>query len=229
MSIYAIADLHLSLSSSKPMDIFDGWENYITKLKTNWKNTVKNEDTVVIAGDISWAMKLNDTLNDFTFIENLPGKKILLKGNHDYWWTTRNKIQTFFEKNNLKSLSILFNSTIAVGDVCICGTKGVSVDISTQEDLKLESRETIRLENSILQAEQLNKKPIVFLHYPPICCNKKSPKILNVLLKHNIKQCYYGHIHGKNSRKRAFEGTYQNIEFHLISCDHIGFTPSLVK
>ena len=160
MSLYAIADLHLSLGADKLMDIFGGWDNYVTRLEENWRRTVKADDTVVIAGDISWAMRLEQSFNDFAFIESLPGKKILLKGNHDYWWTTRKKIEDFFQKNNFNSMSILFNSAEIVENFAVCGTRGWSYDCSTQEDIKILNREVGRLTTSIEQAKQTDKEII---------------------------------------------------------------------
>ena len=168
MSLYAIADLHLSLGTDKPMDIFGGWDNYIERLDKNWRSTVKSEDTVVIAGDISWAMRLEQTFKDFSFIESLPGRKIFLKGNHDYWWTTRKKIEAYLKENNFKSISILFNSAEVVENFAVCGTRGWSYDCSTQEDVKILNREVGRLTMSIEQARKLDREVIVFLHYPPV-------------------------------------------------------------
>ena len=229
MSLYAIADLHLSLGADKPMDIFGGWDNYVTRLEENWRRTVKADDTVVIAGDISWAMRLEQSFNDFDFIESLPGKKILLKGNHDYWWTTRKKIEDFFQKNNFNSMSILFNSAEIVESFAVCGTRGWSYDCSTQEDIKILNREVGRLTTSIEQAKQTDKEIIVFLHYPPVFSGYECTEIMNVLQKYNIKKCYYGHIHGKQIGKKAITGTYKGVDFHMISCDQVNFTPVLVS
>ncbi len=228
MSLYAIADLHLSLSSNKPMDIFKGWNNYIESLKNNWLTTVKENDTVVIAGDISWAMRLDEIYKDFSFIESLPGEKILLKGNHDYWWSTRKKIEDYLTKNNFNSISILFNSAIPVDKYVVCGTRGWSYDCSTNEDIKILKREVGRLTVSIEQALKTGLEPIVFLHYPPVFSGYECKEIIEVLLKYNIKKCYYGHIHGKKIASKAVTGIYKGINFHMISCDQISFRPVLV-
>lgn len=228
MSLYAIADLHLSLGTDKPMDIFGGWDNYVERLKENWKNTVKADDTVVVAGDISWAMRLNEAFEDFTFIESLPGKKIFLKGNHDYWWTTRKKIEDYLLENNFNSISILFNSAAAVGDFAICGTRGWSYDCSSQENIKILNREVGRLTLSIEQAQKYNCEIIAFLHYPPVFSGYECTEIIDVLRKYNIKKCYYGHIHGKRIANKAVVGSYKGVDFHMISCDQIGFSPVLV-
>lgn len=228
MSLYAIADLHLSLGSDKPMDVFGGWDNYIERLSENWKNTVKNDDTVVIAGDISWSMRLEQTFKDFSFIESLPGRKIFLKGNHDYWWTTRKKIEEYLKENNFNSISVLFNSAEVADNFAICGTRGWSYDCSTQEDVKILNREVGRLTTSIEQAKKFNREIIAFLHYPPVFSGYECNEIMNVLQKYKIKKCYYGHIHGKQIGKKAVTGIYKGIDFHMISSDQVDFTPVLV-
>ena len=228
MSIYVIADLHLSLGTDKPMDIFGGWDNYIERLDKNWRSTVKSEDTVVIAGDISWAMRLEQTFKDFSFIESLPGRKIFLKGNHDYWWTTRKKIEAYLKENNFKSISILFNSAEVVENFAVCGTRGWSYDCSTQEDVKILNREVGRLTMSIEQARKLDREVIVFLHYPPVFSGYECTEIMNVLREYKIKKCYYGHIHGKQIGKKAITGFHNGIDFHMISSDQVGFVPVLV-
>ena len=141
MALYAIADLHLSLGTDKPMDVFRGWENYVERLEKNWRALVTEEDTVVIAGDISWGMRLEETGKDFAFIESLPGKKLLLKGNHDYWWSTRNKIETFFAQKGFKTMQLVFNSAERVGDITVCGTRGWLYNAETAEDKKIVARE----------------------------------------------------------------------------------------
>lgn len=228
MSLYAIADLHLSLGTDKPMDIFGGWDNYVERLSENWKNTIKTDDTVVVAGDISWAIKLEQTLKDFSFIESLPGEKIFLKGNHDYWWTTRKKIEEYLQKNNFKSISILFNSAEVVGNFVVCGTRGWSYDCSTKEDIKILNREVGRLTTSIEEAQKYNKECVVFLHYPPVFSGYECTEIINVLQNYGIKRCYYGHIHGKQIAKKAVTGIYKGINFHMISGDQVDFTPVMV-
>lgn len=230
MSIYAIADLHLSLgNASKQMDIFDGWENYVDRLQKNWEQTVNEDDTVVIGGDTSWGMSLPESVKDFRFLNDLPGKKIILKGNHDYWWSTRSKMESFFAEHGFLSLNILFNSAIEVEDVCICGTKGFADPQSSDENTKIENREVQRLEFSLMKAREIGKDPIVFLHYPPIYKNYKSIKILNVLMRNNIDRCYYGHIHGVDAHQNIFQDVYNGIKFNLISCDYLNFKPILVK
>lgn len=229
MSLFAIADLHLSLGEDKPMDIFSGWDNYVERLEKNWRSIVKEDDTVVIAGDISWAMKLEETYTDFKFIEDLPGKKIFLKGNHDYWWGTKSKIEKFLAENNLNSISILFNNAYVCDEYALCGTRGWFLENDSEADIKVLNREVGRLQASINEAKKTGAEPIVFLHYPPVYASTECAEIMDVLLNNNIKKCYYGHIHGHSNMKNAVEGMYKGIDFKLISCDRVLFTPILVR
>lgn len=230
MAIYAIADLHLSKGTGKDksMDIFSGWENYEERLEKNWNELVKPDDTVIIAGDLSWGLKLEETKKDFEFLESLPGRKILLKGNHDYWWATRKKIDDFLNENKFNSVSVIFNSAEEVENYSICGTRGWFYDKTCESDEKILKREVQRLETSITLAKETGKEPLVFLHYPPIYSQFKCEEILEILKKYEIKRCYYGHLHGKNAISKAFIGIYEGIEFDLISADYLGFAPKLI-
>ena len=229
MSLYAIADTHLSLGEEKPMDVFAGWDNYAQRLSENWKKLVTEEDTVVIAGDISWAMKLEEAYADFKFIHELPGKKLFLKGNHDYWWATKSKIDAFLTENGLDSISILFNNAYEVGEFAVCGTRGWFLENDTPEDIKVLNREVGRLRMSLDAAAATGKEPVVFLHYPPCYRGIECSEIMEVLSEYEIKKCYYGHIHGKRGFRLACEGEYKGIDFRLISCDRVGFMPVLVR
>lgn len=229
MSLFAISDLHLSLGTDKPMDVFTGWNDYVARLEKNWRGVVAPDDTVVIAGDISWAMKLNETYKDFSFINSLPGKKIFLKGNHDYWWVTRKKIDDYLFENSFDTISVVFNTAQAVGDYAVCGTRGWFYDAETDADMKVLNREVGRLEASIKAAEALNKEIIVFLHYPPVYGDTVCQEIMKPLLDHNIKKCYYGHLHGGNAAKKAIIGEYCGINFNLTACDYLKFTPLLIR
>lgn len=222
MSLYTISDLHLSLSCDKPMDIFYGWDNYVERLKANWQRLITNDDTVVIPGDISWALKLEETLDDFSFLEALPGKKIFIKGNHDLWWSTITKINAFFEKNNIKTIKCVYNNSIEVEGVAVCGSRGWFLE-KPEADKKIILREAGRLEASLIDAEQKGLKPIVFLHYPPVYEDLKCEEIFSVLKKHNIKTVYHGHIHGSGLHRSVSE--CDGISFKLVSCDCIDFTP----
>lgn len=229
MSLFAIADLHLSFGCDKPMDVFEGWENYTVRLEQNWRSVVKEEDTVVIAGDISWAMKLEETAKDFAFLQSLPGNKLILKGNHDYWWSSKKKIETFLSDKGFQSIRIVHNNAVAVGGITVCGTRGWLYNAETAEDQKIVNREVGRLNASIDDAVKQGGEPIVFLHYPPVYDDSKCPEILDVLKRRGIKKCYFGHIHGSQAARRAVTGEYEGIRMVLVSCDHVGFTPVLVR
>lgn len=228
MSLFAIADTHLSLGTDKPMDIFKGWSGYVDKLRENWESTVSDSDTVVIAGDISWGMSLEGALDDFRFIDSLPGQKIILKGNHDYWWTTMRKMETFLNQNEMNTIRFLHNNTITVGDIAVCGSRGWFFDAEESADNKVLLREAGRLRTSINLAKETGLEPLVFLHYPPITQNMVCEEIYNVLLETGIKRCYYGHLHGP-SMTRSINSVRDGIEFALISCDFLAFAPKLVE
>ncbi len=228
MSLFALGDTHLSLRTDKPMDIFNGWNDYVERLEKNWRALIKEDDTVVIAGDISWEMRLEDTVKDFSFLNSLPGKKILMKGNHDYWWETKTKMENFFKENSFDSFEILFNNAFEVGDVAVCGTRGWFFDDESDETEKLISREVGRLNMSIDQAEKTGKEPVVFLHYPPVTRSARCEEIYRVLVDRGIKRCYYAHLHGE-AHKFAFQGKSDGIEFTLISGDYLKFCPLLIE
>ena len=229
MALFAISDLHLSFGTDKPMDIFQGWEGYTEKLERNWNACVKPEDTVVIAGDISWAMKLNEAEEDFRYIDRLHGHKLILKGNHDLWWSTRRKIDSFLAANGFSTISIVHNSAVRVGEVSVCGSRGWLYNAKTEEDRKIVRREVGRLDTSLRLGEELGGRPIAFLHYPPVYDRDVCEEILDVLLAHHVSDCYFGHIHGNQAAKRAVFGEYRGIRMHLISCDHLSFCPLLVR
>ena len=227
--IYTIADLHLSFGTDKPMDIFSGWTNYTERIRNNWQRLVEPNDTVVIAGDISWAMKLNEINKDFEYIQSLNGKKIILKGNHDYWWTTKSKMDKYISDSGFDSVSILHNNYYVVEDTAICGTRGWFYDAEKDEDMLILKREVGRLKMSIEPALKAGYQPIVFLHYPPIYNGMECTEIMNVLREYEIKKCFYGHVHGGNASKKAFIGEKYGIKFQLIACDYINFTPMSIK
>ncbi len=219
MSLFAIADLHLSFGVEKPMDVFSGWGGYVKKIEDNWRSVVKKDDVVVVAGDISWGMNLKESYLDFKFLDELPGKKILLKGNHDYYFTTKGKMDKFFLENGFSSLNFLFNNSYSYEDVSICGTRGWMNMSLDDGDNKILKREANRLELSLKTA---TKKPIVFIHYPPIYSNGKSEEILNVLYSNDVKNVYYGHLHGR-SCKYAVTGLVDGINYDFISSDYLEF------
>ena len=224
MALYTISDLHLSFSADKSMTVFQGWENYTERIKKHWNRLVKNVDTVVLPGDFSWGLKLPETLEDFKFLETLPGKKILLKGNHDLWWSTVKKVTEFFEQNNINSVKLLFNNAYKVENKVICGTRGWFYDMN--EDDKIRKREVGRLRLSLNAAEELEGEKTVFLHYPPVYGEYVCNDIISVLKEFNIKTVYHGHIHGSGFNSTVSE--YDGINFKLISADCIDFTPFLV-
>lgn len=224
MSLFAISDLHLSLGVDKPMDVFRGWDNYVQRLEENWQRLVRPEDTVVIAGDISWGLDLSETVEDFRWIDRMPGQKILLKGNHDLWFSTKTKVEKFFDENGFSTLHILFNNAYRYGDYVICGTRGWMND---QTDKKVLNRECGRLRLSLEEGKKLGGTPLVFLHYPPVYGSGDCPEILEVLLSYGVKQVYYGHIHGYSSGY-AINGERVGIDFRLLSCDFLQFAPKRI-
>lgn len=225
MAVYAIADLHLSLGTDKPMDIFSGWTDYVNRLENNWRRLITDNDTVVIAGDISWAMKLEECYEDFKFINSLPGKKILLKGNHDYWWGTKKKMDAYLIENKFDTIEILFNNAFVRDGIAICGTRGWNYESTSNEDVRILSREIGRLNMSIDEAKKSGCEPVVFLHYPPVYDTIVCREIIDALKAQGIKRCYYGHLHGANTHKHAVVGDYEGIKLNLISCDFTEFYP----
>lgn len=229
MALYAIADLHLSLGTDKPMDIFKGWQDYKERLEKNWRALVNDDDTVVVAGDISWAMKLEECYEDFKFLNSLPGVKILIKGNHDYWWATKKKIDEYLEQNNFNTIKILFNNSFVVDGINICGSRGWYYDADTQADIKVINREVGRLKLSLDSVKDKDVTPVVFLHYPPVYSELECQEIMETLVSYGIKECYYGHLHGAHTHRNAVIGDYKGINMHLISCDFVDFMPILVR
>ena len=225
MAIYVIADLHLSFSQDKPMSIFgENWEGHSEKIKNNWISKVKPEDTVVLPGDFSWAMYLQDTYKDFEYLNSLPGKKLLLKGNHDYWWTTVTNMRNFLEENKFKNIDFIYNNSYLVETKILTGTRGWNL-LDTENSSKMIKRESIRLQLAIedgIKKYGDDKEIIVFMHYPPISNTNKKSDFLKILKQYDIKRCYYGHLHGK-SHQDAVEGIVDGIEFKLISADYLNF------
>ncbi len=224
MALYAIGDLHLSLGGDKPMDVFgECWRNHAEKLKKGFA-ALHEDDVCVLCGDMSWAMDLKSAREDFAFVEALPGKKLLLKGNHDYWWSTAAKTKSFFAANGWTSLDILHNNCFFYGDYALCGTRGwfFEEERGGEHDKKILRREVLRLEASLKAAGEREK--LVFLHYPPVYRSYECPEILELLEKHRVKLCCYGHLHGK-SCQGALNGWRGGTEFRLLSADFVNFTP----
>ena len=228
MSLYAIGDLHLSLGTDKPMDVFGGrWENYVEKIKEGF-SVLNDDDLTVICGDISWGMSMDETLEDFKFIDRLPGKKIILKGNHDYWWTTTTKAKKFFAEYDITTIDILHNNCFKYENIALCGTRGWFYEESkgNEHDKKVMNREIMRLDASLKAAGEGEK--YVFMHYPPKYYNYECPEILEMLERYGVRECYYGHIHGKGC-PAAFQGEKNGVRFRLVSADHVNFSPVKVR
>ncbi|MDD6090101.1 MAG: metallophosphoesterase [Candidatus Limivicinus sp.] len=224
MALYTIGDTHLSLSRDKPMDIFgEKWKDHAEKLKSGF-SAVGQDDLTVICGDLSWGMGIEETKEDFLFIDALPGRKIILKGNHDYWWSTATKTRKFFEQNGISTIDILYNNCFDYGDYAICGTRGwfYEEEKGNEHDAKIMHREIMRLETSLNAAG--DRKKLVFLHYPPVFQSYRCEEILQLLKKHEVRLCCYGHIHGKGCNF-AFNGWMDGTEFRLVSADFVDFTP----
>ena len=224
MALYAIGDLHLSLGTDKPMDIFGGaWVGYMEKLREGM-SVIREEDTTVLLGDLSWALGLDSAKEDFAWIDQIPGRKIILKGNHDYWWSTAAKFYKFCQEQGFSNQFILNNNHYEYDGFAICGTRGwfFEEERSSDHDGKVFRRELMRLEASLKSAGDLPK--IVFLHYPPRYRGYECTEILDLLKKYEVRQCFYGHLHGA-SHGLAMEGLWDGVEFRLVSADRLNFRP----
>lgn len=221
MKIYAISDLHLSFQSNKPMGVFgELWENHYIKVEKNWREKISNDDLVLVAGDISWGMKIDEAHKDIEFIHNLPGKKVIVKGNHDYWWSSISRLNSLYE-----DIYFIQNTHYVWNDYAICGTRGWIALDGEEHNESIYKRELLRLEMSIKSAvaNGLNKI-IVMIHYPPITKYSKCREFLDLLEKYNVEKVIYGHIHS-TSKNIIFNGTYNNIEYICTSADIINFDP----
>ncbi len=247
MAIYTIGDLHLSFHENKPMDIFgENWRGHEEKIKKDWIEKVTEKDLVILPGDFSWSTYLKDTYEDFSYLHSLPGKKLLLKGNHDYWWTTLKSMREFVKENGFDDIDFLYNTAYEFENYIIAGTRGWSQS-QEEDNEKMIQREQLRLELSLKEANELlnknclseeevvdKKEIIVFMHYPPITnsqieeCTKTDKEIcevnefVKIMKEYNVKTCYYGHLHGI-SIKEAVEGEYEGIQFKLVSADGLDF------
>lgn len=221
MKIFAISDLHLSFGSNKPMEVFGGqWTGYLEKIAKDWKKRVGNDDVVLIAGDISWAMKLEDTAEDFEFLGNLPGTKIITRGNHDYWWASISAVRGVLPQNVLA----LQNDAKKINDKIFCGTRGWTVpeqNFETEHDEKIFKREIIRLEMSLECAKRLqtnNEDIIAMIHFPPFNSMRGNTEFTELFEKYGVKKVIYGHLHGNKVRANLIYKK-NNIEYFLTSCD----------
>ena len=230
MSIFVLSDTHLSESVSKPMDVFGyRWKNWTEKLTENWKKTVNENDTVIIPGDVSWGMSMDEARDDLMLLDSLPGKKIIGKGNHDYWWGTVSKIEDFFEKNGISSISILFNNAYLIENVIVAGCRGWYNDGKNAPDnsdyQKIVARETGRLRLSLNAARNFpqDARKLVFFHFPPVLGDFLCREIVDVLKEYGISECFFGHIHGRYDLPPSFD--FEGIKFTFISADYLDFTP----
>jgi len=226
MALYAIGDLHLSLSVNKSMEVFGpAWENYHARIEAAL-GVLTEEDTLILAGDTSWGMSLEEAEADFKFLDRFPGKKYLIKGNHDYWWTTATKLNRFCAEKGIRTLEMLHNNCAFYGEYALCGTRGWFLEEDQKpHNAKVLAREIGRLEMSLQAA---GDKPILcFLHYPPLYQGYECPEILAMLKKYKVQQCCYGHLHGPTIRRRL-DGKRGDIEFSLISADYLEFLPKKI-
>jgi len=235
MSLFSIADLHLSLSVDKPMDKFGSrWQGYTEKLEKRWRAVVTDEDTVIVPGDISWGIDLEEALADFKLIDSLPGKKIIGKGNHDYWWSTVTKMKAFFEEHSITTIDFLYNNAFETPEAIIAGTRGWYVEeklqvTETADYEKIVARENQRLEISLRQAQRLrgdSDKPIlVYFHFPPVFKSFRCDEFIETMKKYGIQKCYFGHIHSNYLIPRSVE--CDGILMTIISADYLDFVPMI--
>lgn len=223
--IFAISDLHLSFCVNKPMNVFGGkWDNYEERLKQNWQTMVGQEDIVLMPGDTSWGTYLKETIEDFSFIENLNGTKVISKGNHDYWWETLSKLNAYLQDNSFSTIRFMHNTIEQFGPVTVCGTKGypeTEQEPENDEERKLYNRELVRLENAIEAAKKTGaEKIIVMLHYPP----GANSAFAKVMQDAKVDYCLFGHLHG-NSYQNAVQGNVRGVEYRLVSSDYLKFMP----
>jgi predicted phosphohydrolase len=226
LALYAIGDLHLSLTANKSMEVFgEPWRDYVARLESSLSG-LSDGDTLVLAGDTSWGIDLCEAEADFRFLDRFPGRKLLVKGNHDYWWATVSKMKAFFEARNIRTLEFLHNNCAFYGDYALCGTRGWFLEEEQKAcDAKILNREIMRLETSLQAA---GEKPILcFLHYPPLYQGYECPEILHLLEQYHVRACYYGHLHGPTIR-RAVNGCRGGTEFSLISADYLRFLPKKI-
>lgn len=239
MSLFVISDLHLDvLTNEKSMEIFgDKWKDYTQKIYKNWTRIITDDDVVVIPGDISWALNLENSVYDLKWIDALPGKKIIMKGNHDFWWSTLTKMKRFFEENNISTIDILHNNAIETENYILAGSRGWFVDKSVQpaksltaDYEKILNREKIHLRMSLEEAKKMQsssgKEILVFFHFPPIWNGFECIEIIDILKEYQIERVFFGHIHGSYNVSSSFE--YDGIKFKMVSADFVDFIPQIV-
>ena len=241
MALFALADTHLSTQTDKPMDIFGKrWESWDKKLIRGWLDAVSEKDTVVIPGDISWGIALDDALEDLRLLNALPGKKLISHGNHDYWWSTASKMNAFFSENRLDTLSLFYNNAFRVEDKVICGSRGWYTDEKTAQSAKIKAdyakivnREAVRLELSLKEGARIMAEadtpltPLAFFHFPPVFAQYVCRPLIDLLHEYGVRHCYYGHIHGQYDIPP--ESVFEDITFSIISADYLNFRPKEIK
>ncbi len=228
MALYALGDLHLSFGADKPMDVFGArWEGYVDKLRDGL-SVIKPEDTTVLLGDLSWAMDIEKAREDFAFISAIPGRKIILKGNHDYWWTTATKFYKFCAENGFENMFVLNNNCYEYENIALCGTRGwfFEEDKHGEHDEKVFCRELMRLETSLKAAG--DKEKLCFLHYPPVYRGYYCEQIVELMKRYGVRQCIYGHLHS-DSHKLAITGLQGGIDYRLAAADYTNFCPLRLK
>ncbi len=234
MAIFAISDLHLSFGCDKPMNVFSSkWDNYTDKMQNVWNTIVGDDDLVIVPGDISWATYIDDATDDFAYIHSLNGKKLLLKGNHDYWWTTIAKMDAFLDKNGFDSISILKNTAYMYGETAICGTRGWTIPSPDappdSENVRMYERERQRLILSLEDAKSKRAKKIICaLHYPPFENDSINKGFMDILGEYKVSECLFGHLHAA-AHNSAPSGDCDGIKLHLVSCDYLDFAPLLIE
>ena len=233
MSLFVLADTHLSITTNKPMDIFGArWSDHDKRIKREWEAVVTSADTVVIPGDISWGMNFEETREDFLFLDSLPGRKLISKGNHDYWWATKSKQDAFFAANSITTISQLYNNAYKVDGYMVCGSRGwYNDDHNAPKDSdysKIVAREVGRMELSIKAADDIDPalEKLMFLHFPPVFGDYVCEEIVDCLVRHDIHRCYYGHIHGKYDCESVIR--YRDVDFYLVSADYLDFKPMII-
>lgn len=234
MSLYVLCDTHLSTELDKPMDVFGGrWNGFEEKLRERWNSTVGDDDTVVVGGDISWAMMLDDAIEDIRFINALKGRKIFIRGNHDYWWESLKKMRQCFDENGFDTIEFLQNDSHLCGDIAVCGTRGWFADARQApkgtDYAKISAREAQRLEMSLDHAAKNypDARRVVFLHLPPVFGGEMCEPIAKVLEERGVEKCYYGHIHGVYAIPQS--ECVNGVLYTLASSDYLNFTPLMVK
>ena len=233
MALYALSDTHLSTAIEKPMDIFGSrWKDHTQKICDRWNKLITDEDTVVIGGDISWALTPDEAAGDLKFLDSLTGRKILLKGNHDYWWTTLKKLDELFKRESITTIEVMQNNSVVRDGFAICGTRGWYSDPESNpnnncDHKKIVAREVMRLRMSLDSAKDAEGERIVFTHFPPVMSDYIFRELIDVMHEYGVKRCYYGHIHGNYTLPPCTE--FEGIRFSIVSADYLDFYPKPIR